>query len=196
MRKASGLSPPITMRSGSRKSLTADALHALGEFGGLLTTCTWAATGLLLEEVDRACGSYPPGTVDFTTIAHHVVALVLGQRVADFLAGPFEVAHVDGAVRLGRGADGQEDDLGVLRGVLDVVGELQRARGIVLLHQFLQARLEDRAVAVLEHLELFLVLLGAAHCVADAGQTGRRHQTDISTTDDRNVHCNLPLSLN
>ena len=95
---------------------------------------------------------------------------ILGQRIADFLARAFEVAHVDGAVRLGRRADAEEDDLGILDGGLHVVGELELPGGVVLLHQFLQARLEDRAVAVLKRLELLRVLLDAAHGVADAAR--------------------------
>ncbi len=63
--------------------------------------------GLLLEEVvELAVGAGGDGGLDDD--GHHVIVVVLGQGVADFLAGPFQVAHVDGAVRLGRRADARK----------------------------------------------------------------------------------------
>ena len=93
--------------------------------------------------------------------------MLLGQGVADFLAGAFEIAHVHGAVRLGGRADAEEDHLGILHRVFHVVGELELARGVVFLHQFVKARLEDRTMAVQEGLKLFGVLLHAANGMTD-----------------------------
>ena len=73
-------------------------------------------------------------TMLFGVVAH-------SQRVADLFAGGFEVAHVHRAVGLGRSADAEEDDLGVLDRLGDISGELELAGSVVLLHQLLEARL-------------------------------------------------------
>src|SRR5204863_5271881 len=87
-----------------------------------------------------------------------------------------------------RRADAEEDHFGVLDGGLHVVGELQLTGCVILLHQLLQPGLENGAVAVLEGLELDLVFLHAANRVADRGQTRSGDQTDVTATDNRNVH--------
>jgi hypothetical protein len=143
--------------------------------------------GLLAEEVIKpAVGAGGDGGLDDDR--HHVLVLELRQRVADLLAGALEVAHVHGAVRLGRGADAEEDDLSLADGGADVVGELELARRVVLVHQLLQAGLEDRAMAVLKRLELSLVLLDPADGVTDRRQARAGNQAHITAADDRHIH--------
>src|SRR5206468_1469593 len=69
------------------------------------------------------------------------------------------------------------------------------AGGVVLLHQFQQAGLEDGAVAVLEGLELAGVLLHAADGVADARQADARNQPHVPTANDRHVHEKPSLNI-
>src|SRR5262249_8203229 len=84
--------------------------------------------------------------------------------------------------------DAEEDDFRILHRGLHVVGELQLARRVVLLHRFLETRLEDRAMAVLKRLELLLVLLDAPDSVSDGREAGSGPQTDIATSNNGHVH--------
>ena len=143
--------------------------------------------GLLLEEVVELT-IRPGGNGRFHDDRHHVIVVLLGERITDLFASAFQIAHVDGAIGFGRRADAKEDDLGILDGGADVFGELNLARGVVLLHQFLQARFENGAVTILQRLELSSVFLDTADGVSDARQANACHQTDVATTDDRYIH--------
>ena len=91
----------------------------------------------------------PTGTVLLMTTIFGPVG-VLGEGVGD---GP-DGGQVGGAVGGLRRADGDEDELrrGDARG--QVGGEVQPALAAVALHQFQQARLVDRQLAALEHVDL------------------------------------------
>ncbi len=64
----------------------------------------------------------------------------------------------------------------------------------MLLHQFLQAWLENGTVPVHEHLALLGVFFDAAHGVADGRQTRSSDQTHIAAANDRYIH-NQVLTL-
>ena len=72
----------------------------------------------------------------------------------------------------GRGADGDEHRLGVVHRGGEVAGECQAARGDVLDHQLLEARLVDRHAAVMQRGELVGVHLHDGDVGAELGEAG------------------------
>src|SRR5262249_55385941 len=62
------------------------------------------------------------------------------------------------------------------------------ARGVMFLHQLLQAGLEDRAMTVGKGLELPWILFDAADGMTNRRQAGAGNEPHISASDDRYIH--------
>jgi hypothetical protein len=75
-------------------------------------------------------------------------------------------------------------------GHADIGGELQAARGRVAVHDLVQARLVDRDLALVEHLDLARIHVQADDVVAHLGQAGPGHQSDVTSPDHRDFHEN------
>jgi dTDP-4-dehydrorhamnose reductase len=98
------------------------------------------------------------------------------------------VGHVGRAAVAGRGAHGDEDDLGEFGAFLDGAGEVQAARRHVLAHQLLQAVLVDGHVELLEHLDLVLVVVHAENVMTPIRKTGAGDQSDVSGSHHGDIH--------
>ncbi len=88
----------------------------------------------------------PTGTVDFVTIDREAL-----QVRRDLLDRGIDVGQVGVAVAAAhRRADGEQDDVGLLGGRPEIVGEDEAAGLHVALDEIVEARLVDRRLAVLE----------------------------------------------
>jgi hypothetical protein len=88
----------------------------------------------------------------------------------------------------GRRAHGDEHRVGGL----DRLGALQReeqpAFADIARDQVIQARLEDRDLALLQALDLAGILVDAGHLVTEVGEARPRHQTHITRANHRYAH--------
>ena len=84
-------------------------------------------------------------------------------------------------------AHGDEDCVGALDALGKAGGEGQAPGGDIRSDEFGKAGLVDRHYAIVQAIDLRLVLVDADHVVAEIGETGARHQADIARTH----HCDL-----
>ncbi len=111
---------------------------------------------------------------------HAVFGHDLGDAAGDF----FDIDQIDAAVFLGRGGDGDEDDLGSGNGVLDG-GSEGKASGLdVFADQFLETGFVDGDFARLELGNFFFVVVHADDAVTDVGKARSGHESDVAGTDD------------
>ncbi|MND97298.1 hypothetical protein D3C80_896160 [compost metagenome] len=87
-----------------------------------------------------------------------------------------------------RCADGDKDKLRTLDGFRQIGGESQPAKGEIALHQFVQPRLIDRHDAALQPDNLRGVLVDADDLVSPCRETRATDQSDISRSDDSDLH--------
>ena len=91
-------------------------------------------------------------------------------------------------VRLLRSRHGDENDLRIIDAFLGAAGETQSLRGNIAVDDFLKARLVDRDFAGLQRFHFSRVVIDADDVMADVGETSAGHQTDVTGTDDGNIH--------
>src|SRR5690606_16696544 len=96
--------------------------------------------------------------------------------------------EVGPALLVRRRADADEDHLGRGVGPLFLGREGQPAGLVVALDQVVEARLVDRADAVVQFLDLPGVDVEAGHVVARAGEAGARDQTDVTRAHHGDPH--------
>ena len=96
--------------------------------------------------------------------------------------------QVGAAVLIGRGADGEKDQLPMGHALSGVSSEAQAACRLVGLHQGLQPRLVDGDMACLQRGHFGGIDVHADHIVADVGQHCTLHQADIAGAKNRNFH--------
>ncbi len=87
-----------------------------------------------------------------------------------------------------RGADGDEDNLGLTNATGERGGEGQPLLALVPADQFLEPGLVDRDLAALQQAHLDRVLVDADDVVAVLGQAGPGHQSDIPAANHRYLH--------
>ena len=75
--------------------------------------------------------------------------------------------------------------------VLDGVGEAEALRRHVAVDQVLEARLVNRDFTALEHVDFALVVIDANDVVANFREASARDETDISGTNDAEIHKGL-----
>jgi hypothetical protein len=105
------------------------------------------------------------------------------QALADAACSGQDVGQVGAAVFVRRRADGQEDDVGVVDGIVIVRREQQAAGSGVALDEAVQAGFVDGDDPVLQHRDLARVDVQAQHGIADVGETCARHQSDVTSPD-------------
>ena len=76
----------------------------------------------------------------------------------------------------------------MLDGAGGVGGEAQPPLGMVLAHDVLEARLEDRDASGLEARDLLRVDVDAEHVMADLGQNGALDEPDIAGSEYGDFH--------
>ena len=113
---------------------------------------------------------------------------ITGQNAGDLARDLFDEAEIDAAIRLLRSRHGDEDDLRVIDAILDAAGEAQPLRGDIAVNDFLEARLVDRHLAGLERFDFARIVIDADDVVADVGEASARDETDITGTDDGDIH--------
>ena len=87
-----------------------------------------------------------------------------------------------------RSADGDEHRLGAFYRRGKVGGEGEPAALHVAFHDRFEARLPDRHVPGVEPLDLRRILVGAADPMAEVGEAGPGHETDVAGADHRDAH--------
>lgn len=110
------------------------------------------------------------------------------DALADGAGGGHDVLEIRAAVLGRRSADGDEDDLAVLHGLVIVGGELDALGAAGTLDDGVQTRLVDRYAAVVEQVDLLGVHVQADHVMAHVGETGAGHQADVAGADDGDSH--------
>ena len=98
------------------------------------------------------------------------------------------VLQVGRAVLVGRRPHGDELDAPVRHAAGGVGGEAQPAPGMVLAHQILEARLEDRDASGLERRHLLRVDVDAEHVMPDLRQHGALDEADIAGSEYGDLH--------
>jgi hypothetical protein len=126
----------------------------------------------------------PTGTVDLstTTLKPVMCRPILRAAASTYL-------QVGRAVFVRRRAHGDELHVGMFDAGGNIGRERQAAGRAVAVDQLLQARFVDRHAAGIQQRDLLFVDIEAEHGVAEFGQTGAGHQTDIAATDNRDFHC-------
>ncbi len=110
------------------------------------------------------------------------------QSAAHLAPGGFEVAHVNGAIGLGRRADGEKDDLCMLDAVGDVAGEAQSTFAQIFGHALGEPWLENGTLPRLKLGKLAGQLLHADHRVTGVGETGTSDESNVAAANDSDVH--------
>src|SRR6185295_12921592 len=111
------------------------------------------------------------------------------RHAAPYAAGcRYDVAHVRRAVLIGRSPDRDELDSTMGHAFIDIGGESQSTRSDVMADKLLQSRLIDGYGAATQLGYLLFVHVDANHVIAKICETGPRHQTDVTTADDRDFH--------
>src|SRR4029434_3676299 len=94
------------------------------------------------------------------------------EDAGDLTRDSLDVAQVDGAVRLRRRRDGDEDDLAVIDAVFDGIGEAEAPGGDVAMDQFFDARFINGDYTTLQHVDCALVVVDTDDVVADFSEAG------------------------
>jgi hypothetical protein len=77
----------------------------------------------------------------------------------------------------------------------NAAGKSQSVRRNVAMNDFFQAGFVNRDMPAAETIELSLVVVDADNIMADIGEAGASHQTDISRANNSNIHCTFLLKL-
>src|SRR5258708_3317030 len=191
---ASGSSAPITMRSGRMKSSTAAPSLRNSGLETIENACFAPRLASVSTTASRTLSAVPTGTVDLSTITRGPSLWVPMPRPAPVTysrrADP--VLQVGRAVFARRGSDRDHLQLRVGRALRGIGGEREAPGCHVVAHHLLQARLEDRDLAIPQHADLALVHVEAQHVVADVGEAGAGDEPDISGADDAHLHAAPP----
>src|SRR5260370_29581897 len=102
------------------------------------------------------------------------------EYVGDLACNSFDVGEVNAAVWLRWSGACNENNLGMLNAIFHAVRESHPARGNVALNDFLQSAFVHRYMPDPQGVDLSLVVVHADNTMADIGQAGTSHQTDIS----------------
>ncbi|MNS96324.1 hypothetical protein D3C72_1306170 [compost metagenome] len=113
------------------------------------------------------------------------------QGRADFLADRFHVDQVQIAVFLAGRANAQQRHLGRQHGGLNISGAAQATMIDAIEQQLLQPRLNNRRLALVDHVDLVLGNVDPQHLMATGGQTARTHSTHITQSENTDVHSSL-----
>ena len=118
-------------------------------------------------------------------VDHHRVLLEVLPDIACYRK---HITQISRTVLAGRCAHGNEDVFGSGHGSSDIACEREQTTLHRLLHQGLEARLEDGDIACLQTRELALVVIDTGNMVTHLGETGARYQADVSGADHSNAH--------
>src|SRR5437868_11638091 len=113
---------------------------------------------------------------------------VVGQDPGNFARHFLNKTEIDAAVVLGRGRNGDEDNLRILHSFLNATGEVQSLRRNITMDEFFQSRLVNWNFARAQSFDFSDVIIDASDVVAHLGKTGAGDEADVSRTDDRNIH--------
>src|SRR6266545_1259148 len=107
-------------------------------------------------------------------------------RYRTAFAQKFGVAdHIEvSAIGLLRSRHGDEDDLRVVHSLLNAAGETQPTRRDVTVNNLFKPRFINWDLARMQLFDLLRVVVDANDIMADIGETGARHETDVTGTDD------------
>src|SRR5689334_8940430 len=103
-----------------------------------------------------------------------------GERGADLLAHAADVFQVDAAVRLARGADTDEREVGVAHRVGDLGRSAQAARGDLLGDDAVEVLLDDRRAPDVDEIDLGALRVDADDFVSFLRKTARGYGADVS----------------
>ena len=108
----------------------------------------------------------------------------LGDLASNFL----DEGEIHAAVGLGWRRHRNENNLRMIDAVFDAVRKAQSAGGNIAMNDFFQAGFVNRDLPALQAIDLSLVVVDADDIVADIGEASTSHETDISRTNNRNIH--------
>ena len=118
-------------------------------------------------------------------VHNDLVAHFRFQHLGDFPRHFFNVGQVHGAVRIGRGGHGNEDDFTFRDGISNGGGKFQASHGHVFFHEFFQLGLVNGNGPGLECAYFFRVIVHTDDVVAHFRKTGARGKSHVATADDR-----------
>ena len=108
--------------------------------------------------------------------------------MGDLSGDLFHEGEIDAAIGLGRGGDGDEEDFAMIDALLGAGGEAEALGGDVFLHEGFQAGLINGDLAGEEGLDLAGIIVHADDVMADFGEAGACGESDITRTDDGELH--------
>src|SRR5882724_3042404 len=109
---------------------------------------------------------------------------IISQDSGDFSGNLFKKTQIDIAIWLLRSRNSDEHNLRIVYALLNAAGETQPTRRDVAVNNLFKARFINRDLAGLELFDFLCVVVDANHIMADIGETGTRHQANITGTDD------------
>ena len=118
---------------------------------------------------------------------NHVIAATT-ERGTDLTHDALEVHGVETAVAPTGRADTDQRDVRDADGGRDIVRHRDPPVGDPLRQQVVQSRLADRRASAGHERQFVLIHVDADHAVSGSGQTGGGHGSDISKTEDGDVH--------
>jgi hypothetical protein len=148
------------------------------EFGSLIVALD--GVGDLFTGLDR----------DGRFIDDHAVLARL-ENAGDLAGDALDVGQVDRSVTLRGSRNGDKHNLAVIDAVFDQVREAKALCRDISVHQFFEPRLVNGDLTALEHVHFALVVVDADDVVADFGEAGAGDESDVSRTDNAEIHNGL-----
>ena len=114
--------------------------------------------------------------------------LIVGHQASNVAGGGEHVLEVGRTIFVRRSADSDELDGAVVDCLLDIGREVKPAGGDIAADHLEQPGLMDRDVAAHEDTDLFGIHIDADNVIANLGQTGATDQTDITGSNNGDLH--------
>jgi len=109
---------------------------------------------------------------------------IVGEHVCDLAGNLFDEAKINLSVRLRRGGNCDENDLGIVDSFTNAAAEAQTVGRDVAMDDLLQPGLINRDPAGLEGFDFFFIVVDANDIVSDVGEAGAGNETYIAGADD------------
>ena len=117
-----------------------------------------------------------------------------GHVLADFARHRQNMLQISGAILVRRRSDRDEENIGGADGGRDVGREVETPVLLVSLDEILEAGLVDRKNVLLQALDFRCDHIRAYDVVAGFGETCSHHESDVSGSNNRNIHELLVIS--
>ena len=177
---------PATVNGGAKKSST--PLPSRRNSGTIPTPKSSSGSPTRHSFEDRTQAAVDGPGRDGAAVDDREERRAIRDDGAELLGHPLDEAEVDRAVASRGRPDGDEDDVRVARGGREIGRHAESVRLPARSDQLVEPGLDDRADASLERLELVRIDVDADDGVPQLREARRRDCTDVSQTDNDDVH--------